>query len=306
MLALLSSIFGAVGSLALFIFSILSFDRLIRKHTSSKIKELLTSLTSNPVKGLIFGFITSAIIQSSSALTTLLASLADAGMISIYNSLGVIFGANIGTTITAQLIAFNFASISPLIIIIGVIFLLWGGRFRNYGKPIIYFGLLFFSIYLISYFVSKVDSVFFIDYIALISNLYIAIFVGIIASTLSQSSSVVTGIVLVMAGMGHFDLMQSVGLILGANIGTTTTVLIASLVMGKEAKKVAVAQFLFNFLGVIIVLPIINIFYYVVDWLDGDIVHQVANIHLLFNVFCAAVFIIAIKPFAWLVNRIVK
>lgn len=306
MINTISSVLGIIGSISLFVYSIFSFDHLIRKHASEKLKGLLQSMTSTPVRGVVFGFVTSAIIQSSSALTTLLASLADAGLISFYNSLGVIFGANIGTTITAQLIAYNFATLSPVIILLGLLCLRWGGRYKNYGKPVIYFGLLFFSIYLISYFVSGISEGYITQYVSLISNLYIAIFAGIIASIVFQSSSVVTGVVLVMAGMGHFDLSQSVGLVLGANIGTTSTVLIASTVLGKEAKKVAVAQFLFNFLGVLIMLPFINIFYNIVRWFDGDIIHQVANIHLLFNVVCAIIFLIAIKPFAWLVNHLVK
>ena len=96
-------------------------------------------------------------------------------------------------------------------------------------------------------------------------------------------------------------------MIFGVNIGTTiTSQLIASLTMGKEAKKVALSHFMFNFLGVIILLPFLGFFYKIVYWLDGDVVHQVANIHLIFNLICAVVFLLAIKPFSMLINRIIK
>jgi phosphate:Na+ symporter len=133
-----------------------------------------------------------------------------------------------------------------------------------------------------------------------------AILVGIIASILLQSSSVVSGIILVLAGAGQIDLAQSVGLILGANIGTTSTVIIASLTMGKEAKKVAMSHFLFNFIGVILLLPFLGYFYKAVQWLDGDTIHQVSNIHLIFNLVCATLFLIVVRPFSRLVNFIIK
>lgn len=299
-------ILGIVGSVSLFLYSVISFGKIIKNTAGPKIKILLSSLTSNPLKGVIFGTVSTAILQSSTATSVLVASLADAGLVSFYNTLGIIFGVNIGTTITSQLIAFNAMAISPFIILLGLIIYWWGNSFKKYANSIIYFGLLFFSIYLISIFVSYIDQELLGSYLSITSNPIIAILVGVVATLIFQSSSVVSGIVLVLAGIGHIDLAQSVGLILGANIGTTSTVIIASLAMGKEAKKVALSHFLFNFLGVIIILPFIEYFYKTVQWLDGSVVHQVANIHLIFNVVCAFIFLLAIKPFSILVNRLIK
>ncbi|MGB8815625.1 MAG: Na/Pi symporter [Minisyncoccia bacterium] len=306
MLGISGIIVGIIGSVALFLYSVISFSNIIKHTAGQKIRNLLSSLTSNSVKGVIFGTVSTAILQSSSATSVLVASLADAGLISFYSTLGVIFGVNIGTTITSQLVAFNAMSVSPFIILLGLIVYWWGNSFKRYGKPIIYFGLLFFSIYLISIFVSHIDQGLLGSYLSITSNPIIAIMIGIIASAVFQSSSIVSGIVLILAGAGHIDLAQSVGLILGANIGTTSTVIIASLAMGREAKKVALSHFLFNFLGVIILLPFLVYFYRIVQWLDGDLVHQVANIHLIFNLICAFVFLLAIKPFYFLINRIIR
>jgi len=306
MLNILGIALGTIFSVCLFLFSVISFGKIIKNTAGPKIKSLLSSLTSNSFKGVILGTVSTAILQSSSAASVLVASLADAGLISFYNTLGIIFGVNIGTTITSQLVAFNFMSISPFVILLGLVIYWWGGTFKRYGKPIIYFGMLFFSIYLISVFVSKIDQGLVGSFLSITSNPIIAIFVGIIASILLQSSSVVSGIVLVLAGSGQIDLAQSVGLILGANIGTTSTVIIASLTMGKEAKKVAMSHFLFNFIGVILLLPFLGYFYKAVQWFDGDTIHQVANIHLIFNLICAILFLLLVKPFSKLVNFIIK
>ncbi len=304
MLNIILIVSGIIGSVALFLFSVVSFGKTIKDTAGGKIKSLLSSLTSNPFKGLVLGTISTAILQSSSATSVLVASLADAGYVSFYHTLGIIFGVNIGTTITAQFVAFNAMAISPFIILFGIITYWWGNSFRRYGKPIIYFGLLFFSIYLISIFVSYIDQGLLTSYLSIISNPITAILIGVVASVVFQSSSVVSGIVLVLVGAGHVDLPQSVGLILGANIGTTSTVIIASLAMGKEAKKVALSHFLFNFLGVIVLLPFLGYFYKIVQWLEGDVVHQVANIHLIFNLVCAFIFLLLIKPFYLIVNKI--
>jgi phosphate:Na+ symporter len=197
-------------------------------------------------------------------------------------------------------------SVSPFIVLLGLIIFWWGGRFKKYGKPIFYFGLLFFSIYLISTFFSYVDKDALGSLLSVTSKPLIAIAVGILASVLFQSSSVVSSIVLILAGTGNIDLAQSIGLILGANIGTTSTVIFASLAMGKEAKKVALAHFLFNFIGVLILFPFIGYFYKLVQWLDGDIMNEVANIYLIFNLTCTILFMILIKPFYKFVNSIIK
>ncbi len=300
------SAIGIIASVAIFLYGVFKFGHEIRLLAVDKIKETLSKLTSNPVKGLVLGFVATGILQSSTATSVLIATLADAGLVSFYHSLGIIFGANIGTTITSQLVAFNVMSVSPFIILLGLIFWLWGGEISKYSKAVIYFGLIFFAIYLVSIFVGKFDPELLTKLLAFTNNSLWAIVAGIIATLILQSSSVVTGLVLVLAGTGQIDFQQSIGLILGANIGTTSTVIIASLAMNKEAKRVALSHFLFNLIGVLILFPFLGDFYFLVDWLDGDLVRMIANTHLIFNVFCAILFLILIKPFSWLIMKIIK
>jgi len=303
-LALIS--FGIIGSVALFVYSISSFNRVIKAAVGERFRNLLRALTSRPLKGAVVGTVATIIFQSSSATSVLVASLVDAGYITFFSSLGVIFGVNVGTTITSQLIAFDVMSVSPYIVIAGLIVYWWGGTFRKYGKPIIYFGLLFFSIYLISLLVQRIDPLALAPMVALASKPVLAIVLGAAAAVLFQSSAAVSVMVLVLAGAGLIDLPQSVGLILGANIGTTSTVIIGSLAMKREGKKVALAHFLFNFFGVLIVLPFLNLFYSIVRFIDGDLVHQIANIHLIFNIFVAAIFLLAVRPFGWVVQKLIR
>lgn len=306
MLSFISITLGIIGSIALFLFSVFSFGEIIKHIAGPKIKNLLQSLTSNPFKGVLLGTVSTAILQASAATIIIVASLSNAGLISLYNSLGIVFGANIGTTITSQLIAFNVMSISPFIIVLGLLIHFSGRGFKKYGRPIIYFGLLFFSIYLISYFVSYIDKTIITNLLSNVSSPILAILVGIIATILLQSSSVVSGIVLVLTGAGHIDLVQAIGMILGANIGTTFIVMLASVTMDIEAKRIALSHFLFNFIGVLIFLPFIGSLSILVTKFGGDLVHQVANTHLVFNLICACLFLIFIKPFHGLINFLIK
>ncbi|MFA6797460.1 MAG: Na/Pi symporter [Candidatus Paceibacterota bacterium] len=301
-----SVVLGMTGSISLFLYAVISFGKLIKENAGQKIKELLYSMTSNPVKGVFFGAISTTILQSSTAASVIVASLADAGVINFYHSIGIIFGVNIGTTITSQLIAFNIMSISPYIIILGVLLYFWGRGYKKYAKSIIYFGLLFYSIYLISIFALKIDNNVIGYILSFNQNILFIILIGIVSSVILQSSSVVTGLVLVFVGNGTISIIQAVGLILGANIGTTSTVLIASTAMGKDGKKVALTHLLFNFVGVIIFLPVLKYFIIFVEWIGGDVVHKVANIHLLFNLFCVFIFLLMIRPFSILINKIIK
>lgn len=299
------SLSGLIGSVLLLLYSVISFGRIIKLHANNKIKKILSSITSNHVKSVFFGFLSTIVSQSSTTTTLVLASLVDTNVIHFGNSVGIIFGSNLASTITTQLIAFNVMSFSPYIIIFGVLLYITTNR-KDLSKSLIYFGLLFYSVYLISVFSSMIDKSIIESFLSLSSNIFFTILIGIIMCAILQSSSVVLGLILVLASGGSITLTQSIGLILGANIGTTSTVLIASTAMNTGGKRVALGHFLFNFLGVIIFLPLIDYFIKIVNLIGGSEMNKIANIHFLFNFFCVFVFLLLIKPFSSLITRLVK
>ncbi len=297
---------GIVASVAMFLFSAIYFSRVVKESVGAELKKAIETLTLTPLRGLFVGGITTAILQSSTAVSVLVASLVDAGVIKYFASLGLIFGVNIGTTITSQLIALNFMRISPFIILFGTILYFWGNGLKKYAKPIIFFGMLFLSILSISYFVSEIDQALLISIVSLASNVYLSIFFGMLLSIFLQSSSVVSGLVLVMASSGILDLSQATGIVLGANIGTTSTVILASLALNKYAKRVAAAHFFFNFIGVLLVLPVLHVLYGMVESLGGSLQQQIANIQLIFNLTCALLFLVFVKPYSKFISWLIR
>jgi phosphate:Na+ symporter len=173
------------------------------------------------------------------------------------------------------------------------------GPYRAYGKPVFYFGLVFYSLNLISSVVAPLqDDPEVLSLLSMTDDILIAIIIGFIITNLFQSSSVTTGLIVVMAQSGLINASQALPILLGANIGTSTTGLVVSLNMNTAAKRTATAQFLFNFLGVLLFLPFIDNFSLLIEDLGGTAAQQVANAHLIFNSTCAVIFLLAIKPFS--------
>jgi phosphate:Na+ symporter len=232
--------------------------------------------------------------------------LVDAGIITFMNSLGVIFGANLGTTIVTQLIAFRLTLVAPYIVIVGFLLNAFQGKYQKFGKPIFYFGVVFFCLSLISLLIEPLAAN--ENIIALferISNLPLAILVGIVLTLFLQASSVVGGLAIVLVTAGFLSYEQAFGIILGANIGTTSTALIAAIGMNSSAKRAAVAHFMFNVLGVLFILPFLKNFSDLISWMGGSVSLKVANAHLFFNLLSVIFFLLFIKPFAKIIEFMV-
>jgi phosphate:Na+ symporter len=291
----------------IFIFAINKFSRQIEYVAGEKFRALLKRFTSNPVIGTLTGTAVTSVIQSSTATTVMAVGLVNGGLITFPESLGIIFGANIGTTITSQLIALNVTAIAPFIIIFGFIVLNFESRFQKYGKSVFYFGLVFFCISLISQIVAPLATdPGVVQLLSKIHSVPLAIMVGIIVTVVLQSSSVTSGLILVLAASGFINLTQGVGMLLGANIGTTSTALLAALPMNKEAKKAAVAHTMFNILGCLLVLPFLPAFISGLNQIGGTTAQQIANMHVVFNILAAVFFLILIKPFSKLIDLIAE
>jgi phosphate:Na+ symporter len=299
-------VFAIIPGIILFLYGIEQFSREVQLSSGEVFRSLIQRFTRTPVRGTITGAVVTSLVQSSTATTVITVGLVNAGIISFTASLGIIFGANVGTTLTSQLIALNLTAFAPVFILIGFVVGLIPGKYRIFGRPIFYFGLVFFSLSLISaVMVPYRTDPQLIALVAMMDTVFLQIAFGFIITNIFQSSSVTTGLVVVMSQNGLLTTEAAIPIILGANLGTPTTALIVASRMNTSAKRAAVAHFLFSFIGVLIFLPFLGLFTNLIVSLGGDAGQQAANAHLLFNIICCIIFLLMFRQFHDLVIRVV-
>jgi phosphate:Na+ symporter len=298
--------FAIIPGIILFLYGIEQFSHEVQLAAGDHLRHVIQVLTKTPLRGTAAGAIVTSIAQSSTATTVITVGLVNAGVISFAASLGIIFGANVGSTLTSQLIALNLTAFAPVFILAGFLIGIIPGRYRIFGRPVFYFGLVFFSLSLISSVMApyRTDPQL-IALIGIMDTVALQIAFGFIITNIFQSSAVTTGLVVVMAQNGLISTPEAIPILLGANLGTPTTALLVAARMNTSARRSAVAHFLFNFLGVLMFLPLLGIFTESVMFLGGNAGQQVANAHLIFNLTCCIVFLVLIGPFERLVIRVV-
>lgn len=299
-------IISMLGGLGLFLYGMKLMGEGIEKVAGAKMKTILEWCTKNRFIGVIVGTIFTAIIQSSSAATVMVVSFVNSGLMNLMQAVGVIMGANIGTTITAQIVAFNLDSIAPIFVIAGVVMIMF---FKNetvnkVGEVVFGFGALFLGMSLMKDSMAGIkDSVTVMKMIGSLENPLIAILVGLVITTILQSSSASVGILVTMAASGLVDLNMCFYVILGCNIGACTSALLVGLTGKKDAKRAALIHLMFNIIGSIIMLLILLPFGgHVETWINSisaDPSRAVANTHSIFKIFQ----VIILFPFAgWIVR----
>lgn len=301
---------GLFGGLALFLFGMEFMGDGLENAAGSRLKSFFDKAITNPFKGALVGTIVTAIIQSSSATTVMVVGFVNAGLMSLYQAVGVIMGANIGTTITGQLITFKIDDYIPLFIIIGAALILFmkQEKRKEIGKIIFGFGLLFMGLSQMKDAMSPIaQTTFFQDLIlTLEGNMFLGILVGAIMTAVVQSSSASTAILLSLAATGAISLQVAIPILFGNNIGTCVTALLSSLNANKVAKKAAFIHLSFNLIGTLIFLPLINILSQVVMYMGGDIDKQIANAHTIFNIVNAIILLPFAGVFVKLANLALK
>jgi phosphate:Na+ symporter len=301
-------IFGLLGGLAIFLIGMEMMTEALRLIVGGKARIVIEKLTSNRFMGLLTGAGITAVVQSSSVTTVLIVGFISAGLMSFVESIPVILGSNIGTTITAQVIAFNVTTWALALVAGGFLLTQVAKREKRkaQGAAIIGLGLVFFGMVVMGEAVSPLRTYEpFINAMESLDNLFLAILVGAIFTALVQSSSATTGIVIVLASQGLISLEAGVGLIMGANIGTSVTALLAAIGKPREAQRAAVAHLVFNVAGVLIWLPFLGLLVSWVESLGGGISREVANAHTIFNVVNALIFLPFVTQFAALITRMV-
>ncbi len=293
-----------LGGLGLFLYGMNIMGTGLEKAAGEKLKRLIEILTSNRLMGVLVGTVVTLIIQSSSATTVMVVGFVNAGLMNLSQAIGVIMGANIGTTVTAQLIAFDLADIAPLAVAIGVgIWLITSKkRLKSLAEVLIGFGVLFIGMDMMSGGLKPLaNNPVFSNMIASLNNPLLGILVGFGLTTLIQSSSASIGLLQALASLGLVDIRIAFPILFGDNIGTTTTALISSVGASKTAKRAAIMHFLFNLIGTILFVTLLRIPIQsiVLKISPYDIKRQIANAHTLFNVINT----IILFPFA---NLIIK
>jgi len=303
-------IFGVLGGLGLFIYGIREMSEGLHKASGEKMRKVLHSLTGGPKRGVLVGVGITSLIQSSSATTIMVVGFVNAGLMTLTQSLGVIFGANIGTTITAQLIAFKLTDYALPIIGIGMIMSITAKRkpYKNIAECLLGFGILFLGLSILTQVIKPLgDSPVFKDILVNLSiNPVLGVLAGAFVTAIFQSSSVTTGMILGLSMAGLIDLGTALPLILGCNVGTCVTAVIASFGTSIGARRAAVAHVIFNIAGVLIFLPFLGLFRRLVSFTSADVTREIANAHTLFNVINTLIFIPLIPLFAKFLTFIIK
>lgn len=301
-----SVLLGLSGGLGLFLFGMTLMSDGIEKAAGAKLRSILEMFTKNKFMGMIVGIIFTGIIQSSSACTVMVVSFVNSGLMNLYQAAGVIFGANIGTTVTSQLVSFNLSKIAPLFVLIGVIMVMFvkNETVKKIGDIVLGFGILFVGLSTMSSAMGTLkESEEVVNALAGLDNPFLAVLLGTAVTAVIQSSSVTVSIILLMANQGLLELSIVLYIILGCNIGACASAMITSLSGKKDAKRAALIHLLFNIIGTIILFIILQLDEpQIISWLQSfsaDNGRFVANAHTIIKVFQ----VIVLFPFS---NLIVK
>ena len=316
-------IFGLVGGLALFLYGMNNMSDALQKAAGEKMKKILEFLTKNPIMGALAGALVTAVLQSSSATTVMVIGFVSAGLMSLPQAISVIFGANIGTTMTAQLMAFKISNYIYPLIFIGFMMNFAGKKekIKNIGMVIFSFGLLFEGIEIMGGVMKPLaGSPIFVDLMGKVSSIpVLGVVLGAVMTLVVQSSSATIAVLQNFASQAGPDgvtsvigLTGAIPILLGDNIGTTITALLASIGQSKNAKRTAIAHSIFNISGSFVFVWIIPWFAKFVQYIspkgnEVDVIsRQIANAHTTFNIVCTLIWLPLIPLMVKIVTTVIR
>ncbi len=302
-----------LGGLGLFLFGMNFMSQGLQKAAGARLRSILEAMTKNKIIAVLFGALFTAIIQSSGATTVMVVSFVNTGIMSLAQSVGIIFGANIGTTITSQLVAFNLTGVAPIILFIGAVFVMFGKKpmLKKVGEVLLGFGALFMGISLMKDAMADLKNYQAVmDALGSMDNPIVGILFGTAITVVVQSSSVTVSILLLMASQGLMDLPVCFYVILGCNIGSCTPAVLASLNTKKDAKCAAFIHVMFNVLGMVIIgiLLAFGMEYFeefILRVSGADVGRCVANADTFFKIFQTIIFLPLSAQFVAMSGRLV-
>ena len=306
-------IVNLLGGLGLFLFGMKFMSEGLQKAAGARLRSILEAMTKNKIIAVLFGALFTAIIQSSGATTVMVVTFVNTGIMSLAQSIGIIFGANIGTTITSQLVAFNLTGIAPFILFIGAVFVMFGRKpmVKKVGEVLLGFGALFMGISFMKDAMADLK-----DYqtvmavLGSMKNPILAILFGTAITVVVQSSSVTVSILLLMASQGLIDLPVCFYVILGCNIGACTPAVLASLDTKKDAKRAAAIHVMFNVFGMVIIGILLafgmeQFESFILHISGSDIGRCVANADTFYKIFQTIIFLPLSAQFVAMSRRLI-
>ena len=300
-----SVLLHVAGGVGLFLYGIKLMSEALQFIAGDRMRHLIGTLTKTPLRGVFIGILVTVLIQSSSGTTVMTVSFVNAGLMTLKQAIGIIMGANIGTTVTAQIIAFKIKDLALPFIALGVALALFGRskRQRYVGNGVVGFGLLFMGMQTMEsatrFMAAHGEFLLFLS-----SNPIYGVLAGTILTMIVQSSAATIGLTIAMASQGLLGIDAAIPIILGDNIGTTITAVLASLGTNRYAKQAAAAHVLFNLLGVIVFLCFLPFYKLVVIHTASDVGRQLANAHTIFNIVNTILFIPFVSLFARLIQTL--
>lgn len=303
------AIFYLFGGVCLLLYGVRQTGDGLQNVAGGKLRHILATLTDHKLRAVVVGALATAVLQSSTATTAVLVSFVSSGLMNLTQSIGIILGADIGSTVTVQLIAFKVWDYAILIIGLGLLFVLVSKQktLQSIGQTIFGFGLIFYSIKIMSDAVSPLgnNELFQTVLRSLTDTPLLLLILAAVFTALVHSSAATIAIALAFAHLNLMPLSGALPIIFGANIGTSATALISSIGNTVEAKRVALAHALFKVFGVIIFYPFSSLFIKLVQHSTSDAARQIANAHTMFNVIIAAIFLALTVPLSKLVTRLI-
>ncbi len=295
-----------ITGIAFFLFAMLKLSSGMQLVISGRLRAYLGFSVSKKTYGLLAGTLATVLFQSSSATTLLTVSMVSAGLISFYDSLCIILGADIGTSLTVQLVVWNVTSISPILIFAGgTLYFLGREKWKTAGEMILYFGLIFYGLSLVGLAVAPLkDNRTFLYLFRETRNPILGILVGLVFTGIVHASAIPIAILIILGQQGLISIDNALPIVLGANVGTTATALMGSMVTNINGKRTAIAHLLSKSIGVLICLVLLPFLATFLRQIPSGVPQQIALSHFLFNLFLAGLFVSILRPFSRFVETI--
>ena len=305
------TIIKLLGGLGLFIYGMKLMGDGLENAAGEGLKKILEKVTKNPIIAVVVGAVVTMVIQSSSATTVMVVGFVNAGLMNLAQAAGIIMGANIGTTITAQLVAFKLDEIAPVFVFVGAMMVMFvkGKKRREVGNIILGFGILFVGMGTMSGAMKPLTTLpMFQEILTTVGqHWYLGVIAGALITAVLQSSSATTGILVALATAGALNIDQALPIIMGCNIGTCITAMLATVGTNKTAHRAAMLHLIFNVVGTLLFLPIIipGFLGDFVSYFTGDVKRQIANAHTIFNVVNTLIMVPLIPVLCKIVEKII-